>query len=69
MVKEIFQRRAQKVNNEDVVKTLLAKVVHVGDAGCRISLVSDDQIWKTDLTRLDSRQPTRILYVLYSSRN
>lgn len=49
MVKEIFQRRAQEVNNEDVVKTLLAKVIHIGDAGCSISLVSDEYRMKDKL--------------------
>lgn len=43
MVEEIFKRGAQKVNNEDIVKTLLAKVVHIGNAGCDICLVSDKQ--------------------------
>lgn len=35
MVKEVFQRWAQQVDNEDVVKTLLTEVVYVRDTGYR----------------------------------
>lgn len=31
-VEEILEGRAEEINDEDVVQTLLAKVVHLGDA-------------------------------------
>lgn len=33
VVEEILERRTQEIDDEDVVKTLLAKVVHIGNAG------------------------------------
>jgi hypothetical protein len=34
VVKQIFERWAEKVDNQDVVETLLAEVVDIGNAGC-----------------------------------
>lgn len=34
MIEQIFQGRTQQVDDEDVVKTLLTKVVHIRDTGC-----------------------------------
>jgi ABC-type transporter Mla MlaB component len=39
VVKEVLQARAQQVNDEDVVKALLAEVVYIGDTGCTLSVV------------------------------
>lgn len=39
VVEEVFQRRAEQIDYEDVVKTLLPEVVHVGNAGCRASVL------------------------------
>jgi hypothetical protein len=33
VVKEILQRRTQKIYDKDVVKTLLAEVIYIRDAG------------------------------------
>lgn len=32
-VEEVFEVGAEKVNDENIVKSLLAKVVHLGDTG------------------------------------
>jgi hypothetical protein len=34
MVEEILQRGPKKINDQDVVETLLAKVVDIRNAGC-----------------------------------
>lgn len=34
MIKEILQRRTQKIDNEDVVQTLLSEIVDIGNASC-----------------------------------
>jgi hypothetical protein len=36
VIEEVLQAGAEKVNDEDVVETLLAKVVHIGDSSCSI---------------------------------
>jgi len=33
VIEEILERRAEKVNNEDVVKTLLTEIVDIGNSG------------------------------------
>lgn len=67
VVEEIFQRGAKQIDHEDIVKTLLTEIVDIRNTGCA-QMVS----YRCDTARherKDSRQPTRILYVLYSSRN
>ena len=39
VVEKVLQAGAEEVDNEDVVKTLLTKVVHIGYPSC--SMVSD----------------------------
>ncbi len=34
VVEEVFERRSEEVNNENVVETLLAEVVDIGNTGC-----------------------------------
>ena len=34
VIEEVFERRPEEVNDENVVKTLLAKVVDIGNTGC-----------------------------------
>lgn len=67
VVEQVFQRRSEQVDDEDVVQTLLAEVVDIGDAGWRGVCQWAGRIG--ELHSNHSRQPTRILYVLYSSRN
>lgn len=38
MVEEVLQTRAEEINHKDVVQTLLAEVVDVGDTGCKWEL-------------------------------
>jgi hypothetical protein len=69
VIEEILETRSEKVNDEDVVQTLLSKVVDIGDTGCDRKLA-----WKKGglVTRASSkhlRHPTKILYVRYSSRS
>jgi hypothetical protein len=33
VVEEVFERRTQQVNDQNVVKTLLAKIIHIGNSG------------------------------------
>jgi hypothetical protein len=42
MIEEVLETRSKKVDNEDVVQTLLSEVVDIGDTGCRRELA-----WKT----------------------
>jgi len=63
VVKEILETGAEQVDDEDVVQTLLAKVVDIGDAGYG----SQHLLHRTGRGHL--RHPTRILYVRYSSRS
>jgi hypothetical protein len=35
MVKEVLERGAEEVDDQDVVQAFLAEVVHVRNAGCR----------------------------------
>lgn len=35
MVEKVLQAGAEEVNDQDVVQTLLAKVVDIGNTGCR----------------------------------
>ncbi len=35
VVKKILQRRAEQVDDQDVVQAFLAKVIDIGNAGCR----------------------------------
>lgn len=42
MIEEILETGSKKVDNEDVVQTLLSEVVDIGDTGCRRELA-----WKT----------------------
>lgn len=37
MIKKIFETGSKEVDDEDVVKTFLAEVVDVGNAGCEVS--------------------------------
>lgn len=39
MIKEVFQRRAKQVNDQDVVQAFLAEVVDIGNASCEVLLV------------------------------
>lgn len=34
MIEEVFQTRAEEIDNEDVMETFLAKVVYIRNAGC-----------------------------------
>ncbi len=34
MIKQIFETGSQQVDNEDVVQTLLAEIVDIGNASC-----------------------------------
>lgn len=55
MIKKILERRSEKVNDEDVVQTLLSEVVDIGDTGCDRKLA-----WKKGgpVTRASSKQLT-----------
>ena len=63
VVEEIFQTGTKEVDHQDVVQAFLTEIVDVGYAGCTQSAMP------LKINRHSSRQPTRILYVRYSSRN
>jgi len=37
MIEEVFETWAEQVNDEDVVQSLLAKVIYIRDTGCTMS--------------------------------
>jgi len=64
VIKKVFQRGSKKINDQDVVKAFLAEVIDIRDSGyCTLVLRTQS------ICSIHSRQPTRILYVRYSSRN
>lgn len=79
-VKQVLQTRSKQVDHKNVVQPFLTKVVHLRDAGwtrkkAMISVLMD---WGRNIGRrerwegrekIHSREPARILYVLYSSRS
>jgi hypothetical protein len=40
VVEEILKRGSEQVNDKNVVEAFLAKVIDIGDASCRVLLVS-----------------------------
>jgi len=63
IVEQVFQTGTEQVDDEDVVESLLTKVVDIGNT--RYEIVS--YVLPSRVSRAFSRVPTRILYVRYSS--
>lgn len=68
VIEEIFQAGSEEIDDENIVQAFLAKVVNIGDARWKNPSACETRS-TIDAAADDSRQPTRILYVRYSSRN
>lgn len=69
VIKEVLERGAKQVDHQDIVQTFLAKVVDIRNAGWMITVSRVFDLDRAEEARVILRQPTRILYVRYSSRS
>lgn len=58
MVEKVLKTRAEKVDDKNIVETLLSEVVDIGDTGCKQRLAKDAE--KSSETG-NIRHPTKIL--------
>jgi hypothetical protein len=65
-VEQVLQVRAEQVDDEHVVQTLLPKVVHVRDARCRAGVSG---VWRGRECAGDARVLLSVRYERYSSRS
>lgn len=69
VIEEVLEARSKKVDNENVVQTLLSEVVDIGDTSCKHGLAWKEGGSEIRASSKHLRHPTKILYVRYSSRS